>query len=210
MIRRTLMAALVLATTAPLAAQAPDGWQMRLDRSTSATDPDDVPEVTVTSAANGFQVATGPAVVMWNPANTAEGAYTIRGTFRMLEPSGHTNYYGLVYGGGDLDSSSQNYLYFLVGQNGSYILKHRANDDVVHDIMGRTMDEAVAMPDDNGQSTNDLEVRVGADEIEYVINGTVVHTTPNSGMAGLTDGIWGVRVNHQLPAIVVEGLEVIR
>ena len=162
MIRRTLMAALVLATTAPLAAQAPDGWQMRLDRSTSATDPDHVPDVTVTSADNGFQVATGPPVVMWNPANTAEGTYTIRGTFHMLEPRGHTNYYGLVYGGGDLDGSSQNYLYFLVAQNGSYILKHRANDDVVHDIVARTMHDA------------------------------------------------GVRVNHQLPAIVVEGPEVMR
>ena len=102
----------------------------------------------------------------------------------MLEPSGHTHYYGLVYGGGDLAESSQNDLYFLVGQNGSYILMHRANDVVVHDIMGRTMHDAVAMPDDNGQSTNHPEVRVGADEIEYVINGTVVHTTENSGVRG--------------------------
>ncbi len=210
MIRRISMTVLALAIALPLAAQAPDGWQMRLDRSTSASDPDDVPDVTVTSVANGFQVATGPAVVMWNPANTAAGAYTIRGTFRMLEPSGHTNYYGLVYGGGDLSESSQNYLYFLVGQNGSYIIKHRANDEVVHDIMGRTMHDAVTMPDDDGQSTNALEVRIGADEIEYVVNGTVVHTTENSGMAGRTDGVWGVRVNHQLPAIVVEGLEVMR
>ena len=208
MIRRISMVVLALTIAVPLAAQAPDGWQMRLDRSTNAADPDDVPDVTVTSMENGFQVGTGPAVVMWNPANTTSGAYTIRGTFHMLEPSGHTNYYGLMFGGGDLDGASQNYLYFLVGQNGSYILKHRANDETVHDIMGRTMHEAVATPDDDGRSTNELEVRVGADEIEYVINGTVVHTTPNSGMAGRTDGIWGVRVNHQLPAIVVEGLGV--
>ncbi len=209
MIRRISMAVFALMIAAPLAAQAPAGWQMRLDESTSAADPDDVPDVTVTAASNGFQVGTGPAVVMWNPTNTTTGAYTLKGTFRMLEPSGHNNYYGLMYGGADLSASSQNYQYFLIGQNGSYIIKHRANSETVHDIMGRTPSDAVNQPGGNGTSSNELQVRVGTSEIEFVINGTVVHTAANSGMAGRTDGIWGVRINHVLPAIVVEGLEVV-
>ena len=36
MIRRLSMALFALMIAAPLAAQAPDGWQMRLDRSTNA------------------------------------------------------------------------------------------------------------------------------------------------------------------------------
>jgi hypothetical protein len=49
---------------------------------------------------------------------------------------------------------------------------------------------------------------VGADQTEFVVNGTVIHTVPNSGMAGRTDGIWGVRVNHVIPGVLVEDLGV--
>ena len=83
--------ALALLITVPLAAQAPNGWEMRLDASTNAADPDDVPDVTVNQVADGFEVFTGPAVTMWNSANTASGNYTLEGTFTLLEPSGHVN-----------------------------------------------------------------------------------------------------------------------
>ena len=61
---------------------------------------------------------------------------------------------------------------------------------------------------DDGMSVNVLEVQVGESETQFVINGTVVHTAPNSGMAGRTDGVWGVRVNHRIPGVLVEGLGV--
>lgn len=208
MIRRISMAALALLVAAPLAAQAPSGWEMRVDRSTNPADPDDVPEVTFTSVDGGFEVYTGPAVTMWHPTNTASGDFTLEGTFTLLEPSGHVNYYGLIYGGGGLEGAQQSYIYFLVAQNGSYIIRHRANDETVHDIQGRTQHDAVATPDQNGQSTNHLQVRVGADETQYVVNGTVVHTAPNSGMAGRSDGVYGVRVNHVIPGVRVTGLRV--
>ena len=208
MIRRISLAVLALLIALPLSAQAPAGLQLRLDHSTNANDPDDVPDVTVTRSGDGFEVRTGPAVTAWNSGNTAMGAYTLRGTFTMLEPSGHVNYYGLVYGGGDLEGASQNYLYFLVGQNGSYIVKHRAGNETTHDIQGRTTHSAIAVPDANGRSVNALEVRVGTDATDFVVNGEVVYTAPKSGMAARTDGIWGVRVNHVLPAILVEGLGV--
>ena len=208
MIRRISLAALTLLIAVPLAAQSPAGLQLRLDHSTDAADPDDVPDVTVTSSGNGFQVRTGPAVTAWNSSNTATGSYTLRGTFTLLEPSGHTNYYGLVYGGGDLEGSGQSYLYFLVAQDGSYLVKHRAGNETTHDIQGRTPHSAVATPDANGRSVNALEVRVGADATDFVVNGVVVHSAAKTGMAGRTDGVWGVRVNHVLPGIVVEGLGV--
>ncbi len=206
MIRRVFLVSLALLTAAPLAAQAPEGWQLRLDRSTNAADPDDVPEVEFTTAGSGFQIDTGPAAVAWNEANTASGAYTLAGSFTLLAPSDHVNYYGLVYGGGDLEGPSQNYLYFLVAQNGSYIVKHRANDETTHDVVERTPHDAVVEPDASGRSVNDLEVRVGEDQTEFVVNGTVVHVAPKSGMAGRTDGIWGVRINHRIPGVVVEDL----
>ena len=48
---------------------------------------------------------------------------------------------------------------------------------------------------------------MAGDTISYVVNGTVVHTTPKSGATAVTDGIVGVRVNHVLD-VQVEGFEV--
>ena len=206
MTRRILMAFLTLMIAAPLAAQT--GLQLRLDRSTNAADPDDVPDVTLAETDNGFQINTGPAVTAWNSSNTASGTYTLSATFTMIAPSSHVNYYGLVYGAGGMEGSGQNYLYFLIAQDGSYLVKHRAGDETTHDIQGRTSHSAVATPDASGRSVNALEVRVGADATQFVVNGVVVFTAPKTGMAARTDGIWGVRVNHVIPGILVEGLGV--
>jgi hypothetical protein len=149
-------------------------------------------------------------VTLWNPANTASGQYTLEGTFTLLAPSGHVNYYGLIYGGSALAGGEESYIYFLVAQNGSFIIRHRAGNETVHDILGRTMNAAVATPGANGQSVNRLQVRVGANDTQFVVNGTVVHTAPKTGMAARTDGIWGVRVNHVIPGVRVEGLRVTR
>jgi hypothetical protein len=197
MLRRFSVSVLALLLAAPLAAQAPAGWQMRVDRSTNAADPDDVPDVKFVTMGSGFHVTTGPAVVLWRPSNTATGAYTIKARFRLVKPSGHNNYYGLVFGGEDLAGAGQNYLYFLVAQNGTFIIKHRGGD-ATHDVKARTANAAVARPDSTGSSVNVLEVRVAADRIDYVVNGIVVHTTPKSGMTAKTEGLWGLRVNHQL------------
>lgn len=219
MIRRILLAALALLIAVPLAAQAPEGWQLRVDRSTNAADPDDVPEVEVKTAAGGLQINTGPAAVAWNPGNTASGTYILDARFTLLAPSDHVNYYGLVFGGRDMEGPDQNYLYFLVAQNGTFIVKHRAGDGVTHDIAPRTPHDAVVEPDASGKSVNQLQVRVGEDETDFLVNGTVVYTLGSiiqarlnmpemPGMRSSTDGIWGVRVNHRIPGVVVEALRV--
>jgi hypothetical protein len=35
-------------------------------------------------------------------------------------------------------------------------------------------------------------------KIDYAVNGTVVHSTPKTGPTANTDGLYGMRVNHQL------------
>ncbi|MEE2897777.1 MAG: hypothetical protein VX815_04840 [Gemmatimonadota bacterium] len=208
MSRRISLAFLALMLAVPLGLSAQ--LQVRSQGSTEANDPDDVPDVTVTEMGSSFTVGTGPAALVWDVGNTADGEYNLKGTFTLLEPSSHRNYYGLIFGGGGLESSSQNYLYFLIAQDGSFLLKHRANDEAVHDIVGRTAHDAVNTPGDDGMSVNELEVRVGGDDLTLLVNGTVVHTQPKSGMAGRTNGIYGVRVNHVIPGVKVDGLGVSR
>ena len=206
MVRQLTLATLLALTAVPLAAQAPDGWSVRIDRSTSATDPDDTPNLKVVTVGKGFQVTGGPAGTFWNPANIAKGDFTARATFTLLKPSGHVNYYGLVFGGGDLGAATQNYIYFLVAQNGTFVIRHRAGDEV-HDVQPRTPNAAIKQPGADGQSVNALEVKVAGNTISYSVNGTVVHTTPKTGMTARTDGLTGVRVNHQLD-VRVDGFSV--
>ncbi len=199
----------VLATLAalivPLAAQSPKGWMVRADRSTSATDPDGAGAIKFVSMGSGFHATNPQAAVFWNPANTMTGNYSLKGTFRLIRPSGHVNYYGLVFGGSGLEMSAQNYLYFLVAQDGTWLIKRRDGDASTQDVQAKTPSDAVKKPDANGTSTNALEVRVQADKIDYLVNGTVVHTTPKTGMTAKTDGLWGVRVNHLLE-VHIDGL----
>ncbi len=188
---------IALAAVGPLAAQAPKGWKMRVDRSTSASDPDAPGDIKFATMGTGFHATNPQAAVYWNPANSGSGTYTLKGSFVLQKPSGHANYYGLVFGGSDLEGPQQNYLYFLVAQNGTWLIKHREGDATTTNVVGRTPNDAVRKPDESGKSANNLEVRVGTDKVEFVINGTVVHSAAKSAV-GKTDGIAGIRVNHQL------------
>jgi hypothetical protein len=206
MTRRLWALAIFALLIAPLAAQVPPGWTVRVDRSQSASDPDNTPNLKFATMGKGFHVTSGPAGTFWNPANSATGNYTATATFTLMKPSGHTNYYGLVIGGNDMGGPKQSYIYFMVAQDGTYLVKHRIGEET-HDIKGYTPHEAVRKPGADGRSTNALEVRVTADNIAYVVNGTVVQTTPKTGMTARTDGIVGVRVNHLLD-VHIEGFTV--
>ncbi len=188
----------------PLLAQAPAGWKLRADRSTSASDPDAPGPIKFVSMGTGFHATNPQAAVYWNPANTTSGNYSLKGTFRLVKPSGHTNYYGLVFGGSGLEGATQSYLYFMVAQDGSWLLKRR-DGDANTPTLARGTNSAVKTPEANGASTNALEVRVTATSIDCLVNGTSVHTMPRAGLT--TDGIYGIRINHQLE-VHVDGLAV--
>src|SRR5215510_10183654 len=123
--KRFVLIGVLAALAAPLFAQAPKGWKMRVDRSTSASDPDAPGEIKFVTAGSGFQATNPTAAVYWNPANTASGSYTLKGNFTLLKPSGHANYYGLIFGGSALDGAQQAYQYFVVAQNGTWLIKKR-------------------------------------------------------------------------------------
>lgn len=193
-----VLALVALLAVVPLVAQSPTGWMLRADRSATASDPDAAGAITFVTMGTGFHATNPQAAVFWNPANTITGNYSLKGTFTLMKPSGHTNYYGLVFGGSDLGGPGQTYTYFMVAQDGTWLLKRREGDARTLDVSAKTVSDAVKKPDASGKSTNALEVRVRADKIEYLVNGTTVHTTPRTGPTVKTDGVYGVRVNHLL------------
>ena len=208
MLRFVTLFALIALLAAPLAAQAPEGLKVRIDASTDAGDPDNVPDLKVTPMGKGFHVVAGPAGTFWDPKNTMTGNYTVKATFNLMQPAGHTSYYGLIFGGSDLEGAAQAYNYFIIAQNGQFQVRTRkgAQASSVHPAgRGGVANAAIKTPGPDGKSTNVLEVRVAGDTVSYVVNGTVVHTMPKSAIN--TNGIIGVRVNHLLN-VHVDGFEV--
>src|SRR5437763_11484025 len=118
--RHFLIAALAITATAPMFAQTPKGWKGRADRSTSASDPDAAGNIKFVTMGSGFHATNPQAGVYWNPANTIKGNYSLKGTFTLVKPSGHTNYYGLIFGGSGLEGAGQQYTYFMVAQDGTW------------------------------------------------------------------------------------------
>ena len=204
--RHIILAVLVLLAAVPLFAQVPKGWMLRVDRSTSASDPDAPGPIKLVPMGSGFRATTPQAAVLWNPANTATGSYSLKGTFTLMKTTGYLEYYGLIFGGKDIEGAGQDYLYFVITDDGTWLVKRRTGATTA-ELSPKTPSPALKKPDASGMATNALEVRVMADKIDFVINGTVVHTLPKTGQAAKTDGIYGMRINHHLE-VQVDGFGV--
>jgi hypothetical protein len=186
-----------LLALAPAFAQGTKGWKLRSDHSSDASDPDAPGVNKFLASGSGFHAINPMAAIYWNPANTATGNYTLKGTFKLIKSSGYDEYYGLIFGGSALDGPGQSYLYFMVTDDGTYLIKRREGSST-QGVSPKTPSNAVKKPDASGSATNALEVRVMGDKIEFAINGTVVTTLPKTGPAAKTDGVYGMRINHQL------------
>src|ERR1700688_3981844 len=195
MIRRLHVVALAVIVATPLLAQAPKGWLMRVDRSASASGPDAGGANKFVTMGSGFHATNPKAAVYWNPANTVTGNYSLKGTFKLIQTSGHSEYYGLIFGGSDLEGPSQAYTYFMVESEGTWLIKSRNGSSTAQIASSGSPSDAVKKADPSGTSTNALEVHVMADKIEFLVNGKVVHTAPKSAQTAKTDGIYGIRIN---------------
>jgi hypothetical protein len=178
------------------------GWNGRTDG--------DVPfdDVLVTEMDGGtFQIDVGPAVVLWQDDRMAEGVYTLSGTFRQVSSKDHPHGTGLVFGGADMAGAGQVYTYFMVRGSGDFLVKTRTGDETfwAAPTEGWVSHEAVNQTDANDEFVNELAVQVTDAEVVFMVNGTEVLRRPAEGL--YTDGMYGVRANHNL-TIQVSGLTV--
>jgi hypothetical protein len=191
------LALAALLAIAPAFAQAPKGWKVRGDHSADASDPDAAGNIKFVATASGFHATNPMAAIYWNPANTASGDFTLKGTFKLIKSGGYDEYYGLIFGGSGLDAASQSYLYFMITDDGTFLIKRRDGSST-QGVSPKTPSPAVKKPDAGGTATNALEVRVKGDKVDFVVNGTVVTSMPKTGGLAKTDGVYGIRINHQL------------
>jgi hypothetical protein len=142
-------------------------------------------------------IEAGPHAILW-PEGAAELAppYSVRASLRKRAGRLHEGY-GLIFGGTGLEGAEaeQRYSYFLVRGDGSFLIKRRdgAQTPIVRDW---TRHPDVAR-DANGEGRpNDLEVRVGADSVTFLVNGGTVATVPVAELA--VRGRAGLRVSHDV------------
>ena len=140
-------------------------------------------------------MTTGPAVTYWNPANRATGDYTVK--------------YGLFIGGNDMGTDQMTLVYCVTYGSGNALIRGFGRPSVFTLLPSRP-NPAVHKADGRGQSvTQEIQwtVKNGGQRAECSINGTVVagynkEEIAVPGKLKSTDGVYGIRMTHNVEAIV--------
>jgi hypothetical protein len=168
----------------------PAGWSVRLDSGSTKAD-----GVSVMPMGTGIHFKSGPAGIYYRAADTKSGSYEVHASFNQVEPAAHPEAYGLFIGGSDLAGAGQKYTYFLVRQDGKFMVSRR-NGSQVQSVMPWTDSAAVKKTDAATKGTNLLAVVVAPDKTRFLVNGTEVNAQPASNVDA--SGIVGLRINHNL------------
>jgi hypothetical protein len=168
----------------------PTGWQARLD------DPaEKLTAVDVKQDKGTLTFTTGPAGIYFRPGMKGEGDFEVSATFSQLKPSAFPEGYGLFVGGADLQKDTQRYAYFLLRQDGTFLVKSRNGASTPTLVDWK---DAAPMREAKGElkRSNVLTIRAQGDTVRFLVNDTEVHHARRADVN--PDGIAGVRINHNL------------
>jgi hypothetical protein len=143
----------------------------------------------------------GPPAIYWNPAHTAKGDFTVKGTFKdVISDAGHPHSAGVFIGGTNLDTDEQNYTYCVAYTDGAFMIRQFTGLKVA--TLSRKAPHAAVKSGATG-ATNEIGWTVKGGRAECVINGQVVAGFDKGQTVGAvtfqpTDGIYGIRVTHNM------------
>lgn len=182
------------------------GWQGKVDAA-AAKGGKTVNDSKFMEMGGGLHMQIGPAAVYWNPANTAKGDYTVKATFKESKvTSDHPHPYGLFIGGSKLDTDTPNVLYCVAYGSGEYLVRGFSEGKVMT-VAKRAPAPSVNKAGADGGVTQEIAWTVKGDRAECSINGTVVAGFNKAEVVGpgkleATDGVYGIRVSHNLDVMV--------
>jgi len=182
------------------------GWQGKIDPG-KQNEGKSINDSKVMEMGGGLHLQVGPAAVYWNPSNTAKGDYTVSATFKETKvTSDHPHPYGLFIGGSKLDTETPNLLYCVAYGNGNVLVRGFSEGKVMT-VQRPTPNAAVHKTGADGGVTQEIAWNVKGDKAECLVNGTVVASFPKADITGAgklesTDGIYGIRVSHNLDVLV--------
>jgi len=147
-----------------------------------------------------WEIQTGPAHITFAAKDSAKGQYQISTTIDQLEKPKHPEAYGVFLGGSNLtDPAKVKYGYFVVRGDGKYLIKTRDGENTTT-IVDWTESPKVPKEDASGKATYKVSVHVAPDTVHFIMAGGLVAAVPKSKFP--TDGIAGIRVNHNLHVLV--------
>lgn len=168
----------------------PAGYAARTDKADA-----DIAGAKYTASGDDWEITTGPAHIVYDVKNMANGNYTASASIEQLESPAHPEAYGIFIGGQNLDQASQKYTYFIVRGTGELAVKVRDGASA-RDVVKWTASPDVPKADASGKSKYDLSAQVTNDAVKFSVNGKQVASVSKAGLP--TDGIVGLRVNHNL------------
>ncbi|HEY0928807.1 MAG TPA: hypothetical protein VGE27_02715 [Gemmatimonas sp.] len=185
----------------------PIGWQVRYDGGAAhaghgaggAAGADTVAFAQMTP---GFHVTTGgAAALLWHPDSSARGNFVVESSIFLFPTKGRDHEgYGLVMGGSDLGGAAQRYTYFLLRNDGRFLVKQRQGDKLTT-LTDWTASPAIKLQAGGDAMKNDLRVEVRGETVRFLVNGTAVTSLPRARVN--PDGVFGLRINHGVNAHVV-------
>jgi hypothetical protein len=188
---------------------AAEGWSGRIDPA-EAAEGQKLENAKLEKKGDTLVVTTGPAVVYWDPDNTASGNYTVSATFhepQYMNVNDHPHPYGLFIAGNEMGTDRQTYLYCAAYGNGKYIVRGFGPEPFQMNARG---DEHAAVNKAAGKLqpvTQRIALTVKDNKVECAINGQTVASYDKSalvtnGKLTSTDGVYGIRFAHNTDGVV--------
>lgn len=177
----------------------PIGWQVRYDKGEHAAHGAD--SVAFAQMTPGFHATTGgSAAIMWHADSMANGDFVVESTMFLFPTNGRDREgYGIFVGGADLAGAGQRYTYFLLRNDGKFLVKQR-NAEQTSTLADWTTLPAIALQSGEGAAKNVLRVEARGDAVRFLVNGAEAVSLPRA--QAKPDGVYGVRMNHAVNAHV--------
>jgi hypothetical protein len=199
--RLTIAAVVAVAVASPLDASAqelttPPDWRWRLDGPAQLVTAQPVSDSTwqFVGMPPGWHVTTGPGVVLYHPAERANGRYSLSSDF-VLFPNPAESPYGLVLGGPDLSSASAPSIAVQLRRDGA--VRIVAERDGNEQVLAPWRTHAAIKPHPGtGTVTNRLRVGVAPDSVRVFVNDSAIVAVPASGLQ--LDGQYGFGIGARL------------
>jgi hypothetical protein len=192
------------------------GWDGKVDAS-SAKAGHTVKDSKFSQEGNALNLMVGPAAVYWNPANTASGDYTIKGTFKepkYMDANSHPHPYGIFIAGNKMGTDQMSLVYCTAYGNGTFIVRgftpvSTATPQGTFRVGGNQpqANASVHKAGADNSVTQDIEFGVQGGKATCSINGTVVATADKADLVGpgkleSLDGVYGIRTSHNVDVVV--------
>jgi hypothetical protein len=181
------------------------GWQGKIDPQ-EASGGSAVNDSKFEMKGTEITIATGPASIFWNPANTATADYTVSATFTepaYMSSNSHGHPYGVFIGGNKLDTDSPSLLYCAAYGDGRYIVRAFPTTFAPGGNRRPGTNESVHKVAKGEAVTQEIKMSVKGSRVSCSINGTEVATFDKTDLTGAgklesVEGIGGIRVAHNV------------